>query len=482
MRVHVVLRYVGFSFLLNAGFLFLASLVALLHADPSFLPLIYSSLVSLLFGLFPLLFVPPTHDISNTEGLAILVFSWLACCLVGTLPYVLWGAEFTLTNAWFESVSGYTTTGSSILRNVEALPAGLLFWRSLTHWIGGMGILVFVLAILPLFAGAETTLYRAEISSLTRENFRYRTRKAIQILLVVYAGLTVTETLLLSLCGMSFFDAVTNAFATVATGGFSTRNQSIAHYQSVPMEIVIVVFMVLSGIHFGLLFSAVRGRTREVLNSSVVRYYGTALILGTLAIAWNVYGTVYESGWEAVRYALFQVVSVGTSTGFATADTTIWPPLAQWILILFTLQCACAGSTSGGIKVDRIVVFGKALARTVRKTLHPAALIPLKMDRKPMAPDLVEASLLYVLSYLSVVVCSTILLTAQGVDLLSAFTGSAACMGNVGPGFGTVGSLGNFADLPVASKWVLSITMLLGRLEIYGFLALLMPGVLRGKP
>jgi len=475
MRFRVVVRYVGFSLILNAAFLFVASLVSAWFSDPAFLPLVYSALVSLLFGIFPMIFVPPTTDISDKEGLVIVVASWVLSCLAGTLPYVLWGAEFTFTNAWFESVSGYTTTGSSILTDVEALPPGLLFWRSLTHWIGGIGILVFVLAALPFMAGAEKILYTSEASSLSRENFRYRTRKVIQILVVVYMGLTLLETVSLVLCGMNLFDALTHTFATVATGGFSTKNQSVAYFHSLGVEVVIILFMALSGIHFGLLFSVVSGHPRRFWKSSVVKYYVLAFLVGICVVSIDVSQRTSSAFWESLRLSAFQLVSVGSSTGFATTDTTVWPPLSQLLLILFTLQGACAGSTSGGIKADRIAVFGKAFVRTVRKSLHPAAILPVRMDHRPLSEEVVGATLLYIMTYLSAVVLSTLLLAAQGTDLLSAFSGSATCMGNVGPGLGTVGSMGNFAHLPLFSKWVLSFVMLLGRLEIYGMLALMVP-------
>jgi trk system potassium uptake protein TrkH len=479
MRFRVVARYVGFSLILNAVFLLLASLLSAGFSDPAFLPLIYSALVSFLFGVFPMVFVPATTDISDKEGLVIVVASWVLSCLIGTLPYFLWGAEFTFTNAWFESVSGYTTTGCSVLRDVEALPPGLLFWRSLTHWIGGIGILVFVLAALPFMAGAEKILYSAEASSLSRENFRYRTRRVIQILVVVYVGLTLLETLSLVLCGMNLFDALTHTFATVATGGFSTKNQSVAYFHSVSAEIVIILFMMLSGIHFGLLFSAVSGDPARFWKSSVVSYYVLAMLAGIGVVSADVCLRTSSPFWESLRLSAFQIVSVGSSTGFATTDTTVWPPLSQLVLILFTLQCACAGSTSGGIKADRIIIFGKTFMRAARKMLHPAEILSVRIDRRPLDEEVVGANLLYITTYVAAVVLSTLLLAAQGLDLLSAFSGSAACMGNVGPGLGTVGSMGNFAHLPAFSKWVLSFVMLLGRLEIYGMLALLIPRLWR---
>jgi trk system potassium uptake protein TrkH len=473
MRPHIVFRYTGLVLLLNAVFLFLSCVVSVFNSDTALFPLLYSGMISALFGLFPILFVPPTKDISSREGLIIVIASWLLACLAGTIPYVLWGGEFTFTNAWFESVSGFTTTGSSILTNIEAVPPGLLFWRASTHWIGGIGIIIFVLALIPTMGKAGLVLYRTEMTSLAAENFHYRTQRTLQILVFVYVGLTLAETVGLLFCGMDLFDAVTHAFATVATGGFSPKNLSVAYYKSVAVEVVIMVFMVLSGMHFGLLFLAFQGRLRDLWESVVVRYYLSALFVGVLVTAWSVHAKQYPHWAEALRYAAFQVISVGTSTGFATADTNVWPAFAQLILIFFTLQCACAGSTSGGIKTDRMVIFWKSFVKRVSKIRHPRAVITPKLDGLLLDGEILETNLLYIALYMVIVFLSTVALTALDVDLLTAFTGSATAMGNVGPGFGTVGSMSNFSQIPEAGKWILSVTMLLGRLEIFGLILFL---------
>ena len=469
MRPQIILRYNGFVLLLNAVFFLISALISLLYMDSALYPLLYSFIIAVLFGVFPMLFVPPTKEISNREGFTIVVTSWLLSCLIGGLPYVLWGGEFSFTNAWFESVSGYTTTGSSILTNVEALPPGLLFWRASTHWIGGIGILVFVLSVSPYMGKAGMILYRTEMSPLAADNFHYRTKQTLNILLYIYVGLTVAETILLLFCGVDLLDAVIHAFGTIATGGFSSKNLSIASFHSLPVEIVVMVFMVLSGMHFGLLFAAVTGKISDLRHSSVVRYYLIALCIGVAVIALYLTNHVYGL-WEALRYGSFQVLSVGTSTGFATADTSYWPPFTQLILIFFTLQCACAGSTSGGIKTDRIVLFWKAIIQRIKKIQHPNAVILVKIDKTTIDEDILEASMLYIGFYLAVVFLAAVLIAALGVDILTAFSGAAAAMGNVGPGFGSVSSLGNYSQIPVAGKWILSAVMLLGRLEIFGLL------------
>jgi len=470
MRPAIILRYSGLILLFDAVFLTISSIISAFYSDSALLPLLYSAVIAGLFGVFPLIFVPPAKDISSKEGFFVVICSWLLSCLAGSMPYVLWGGEFALTNAWFESVSGFTTTGSSIIKNIEALPLGLLFWRSATHWIGGVGIIIFALSVLPSMGRAGMVLYRTEMSSLATENFRYRTREAVKILVTVYTGLTLAEAIGLLVCGMNWFDAVTHSFATIATGGFSPKNASIAYYQSVSVEMVILVFMILSGLHFGLLFSAVRGNVAGLWRSSIVRYYLLTLTIGVVVATFSVYGHSFSNWNDSLRFAAFQIVSLGTSTGFATTDTALWPSLAKLLMIFFTLQCACAGSTSGGIKLDRVVIFWKGLLKAIHKMRHPHAVIAPKIDGVLIEADALEAGVLYIVLYLGVVFLSTVILTALGVDILTAFSGSAATTGNVGPGFGMVSSMSNFGQIPDVGKWVLTITMLLGRLEIFGLI------------
>ena len=475
MRFHIVVRYVALALLANALFMMISCCISIIQSDAAFMPLLYSALVTLLFGLFPLIFVPPATKITNKEGLLIVVLSWFLSCLAGSLPYILYGGPFTFTNAWFESVSGFTTTGSTILTDIEAIPMGLLFWRASTHWIGGIGIIIFVLSVLPFLGMAEVVLFRSEISSMVKENFHHRARKAIQILAGVYLGLTLLETVALIFCGMDLFDAVTHSFATIATGGFSTKNLSIAHYQSPLIESVVIVFMVLSGIHFALLFAVVAGSVSDLWRSSVVKYYlismGAAIAVIALSVHWH-----GQSGWLAsIRIAAFNLISIGTSTGFATADTSVWPSLSKLLLIFFALQCACAGSTSGGIKADRIVIMMKSFYRHMQNLKYPNAVIPVRIDGNVVRAELVLKSILYVCIYMTIVFIATLLLVALGVDVVSAFSGSVATMGNVGPGLGAVGSVGNFSGIPDPGKWIFTITMILGRLEIFAFFIFFTP-------
>lgn len=472
MRPHIIIRYIGLIFLFNSFFLFLSFLIALYNRDSGLFSLLYSTIIAFIFGIFPLIYVPPAKEINSREGFLIVVLSWLLTCLLGVIPYVLWGGEFTFTNAWFESVSGFTTTGSTILNDIEALPKSLLFWRSSTHWIGGIGIIIFALVVLPNIGHVRAMLVKSEFSSLAQHNFIQNTKQVMRVLVLVYLGLTLLETIALWLAGMSLFDAVNHSFATIATGGFSTRNLSIAYYDNAAIDIIIIIFMFLSGIHFGLLFYTITGNSYNIFKSGVVKFYFFSTVVGILFVALNLYLNNFFNFPRSLRYAAFQLVSLSTTTGFANANSTIWPSFSIMLLIYFTLQCACAGSTAGGIKVDRILIMLKALHIQIRKFHHPNAVIVLKVDNKSVNPEAVNNAILYIVLYILIVFISALLLTAMGVDSLTSFSGSAATMGNVGPGFNQVFSLGNYASLPSAAKWVLSGNMLLGRLEIFALISL----------
>lgn len=470
MRYAIIFRYGGIALLINGAFLFLSAFVSLLNGDSGLFPILYTGFIAVLFGVFPFIFIPASEEITNKEGFTIVVSSWLLSCLIGMLPYLLWGGEFTLVKAWFESVSGFTTTGASILKDIEALPPGLLFWRASTHWIGGVGIIIFVLSVLPSMGKVGMILYRTEISTLAATNFRYRAKKTMQVIMFVYLGLTVLETAALMICGLNLFDAVTHAFSTISTGGFSPKSASIGHYASQPVETVVMIFMTLAGIHFGLLYVTLTGNVMAFLRSTVVRVYLFMLTAGTVLAAVTLHGTDYPSWMDAFRQAAFQVISIGTSTGFATADTNLWPTFAKLLLILFMFQCACSGSTTGGIKVDRTVLLWHALKKRIMKVEHPHAVVKAKIDGMTIDDDVLEATLLFMILFIIIVFLSTLAIGAMGMDLMTAFSASAATLANVGPGFGLVGSASNFSFIPDTGLWVLSFNMLLGRLEIFGLL------------
>lgn len=474
MKKEVVVKHLGFVLLLNCFFLFVSFFISFFCDESSAMALLFSAVVCLVFGVFPLLFVRSVESIGFGEGLSIVVFGWFVTCVVGMLPYLMWGGEFTLINAWFESVSGFTTTGSTILLDVERLPMGLLFWRSSTHWIGGVGIILFMLLIMPQSKNQRVCIYNAEISALSKMNFQYKAREIVRVLAIVYLSLTVLEVLILMLFGMSFFDAVNHSFSTIATGGFSTKNLSIAAYDSLGIEITVMFFMVLSGIHFGLLYGTIMRKKENIFNSSLVKSFLLVMLIGILLVAAKLYFAGYFDWWTSLRHAAFQVISVGTTSGFATVDTPDWPIFTQMILIYFTVQCAMAGSTSGGLKFDRIFIFFKSLEKQVKLLKHPQGVFIAKVDGKRIEENLELQTLVFIVLYVVTFFVSAVILTAMDVDGVTAFSASIATIGNVGPGFGDVSSLGNFGGLPVWGKFVLTINMLLGRLEIFNVLAFIM--------
>ncbi len=474
MRANVILRYMGMILLLEAGMMLLSALVSLSYGmDTSFYPLAMSFLLTAAMGAFPLIFVGRSDQITNKEGYCIVVGSWLLSSIVGMFPYLLWGGEFTLVNSWFESVSGYTTTGSTILRNVEALPHGLLFWRSSTHLLGGVGVVMFALVALPALGRTKMTLSSFELSPLAKDNYRYRTQKMVQVLLVVYLGMVVTETLLLHMAGMGWFDAINTSFSTVATGGFSTRNASIAYYDSALIEGIIVIFMVLASIHFGIIFATVTGKVNNIFRSEVVRYYLACLAIGSLVMAVSLWeADHYPTFLSSLRHAVFQLVAIASTSGFATADTNPWTSLSIVILVMAGLQCGMAGSTAGGIKADRVLLSFKVMRNRILQQQHPNAIIRIKLNNITQEPEVVNLAMLFMVAYVMLIFIGTLAVAAFGVDFTTAASSVLASVGNIGPGFGEVGSMGTFATQPGPVKFIQTILMLLGRLEIFGFIQL----------
>ncbi len=330
-----------------------------------------------------------------------------------------------------------------------------------------------MLLILPTVSTFRMRLSKMEISSLSKENFKFKAYQTIRVITIVYVGLTVMETLFLYLAGMSLFDAINHSFATVATGGFSTKNLSVLYYDSVWIEIVLMVFMFLAGAHFGLLYSVIAGKPASFFKSSVIRFYFYSIMTGSLILSLYLKFTGTVEGWDmALRQGFFQVISLGTTTGFANADSALWPPFAILILIYFCFQCACSGSTTGGLKVDRVLIFLKSLRVQLKKQIHPNAIVPIKVDSHIIDKEVVYNVNLYIALYVLIVFVATLVLSILNISLIDSFTASVASMGNVGPGFGSVGSMGNYNHFPDFAKLVLSFQMLLGRLEIYSLLLL----------
>lgn len=472
MRKEAVIKYVGYVLLFNAVFLYLSATISFFLNETSFVPLFYSGLVCTVLGLFPLIFTEKIDEIRFSEGLAISVTGWFITCVVGLIPYVMWGGEFSFVNAFFESVSGYTTTGATILNEIESLPKGILFWRSATHWIGGMGVILFVLLILPQARGLRSSLYKTEVSNLSRMNFKTKARQIARIIGIVYISLTLLETIILWSLGMTFFDAICHSMSTIATGGFSTKNTSMAFYNNIWMELTIVVFMVLSSLHFGMLYITIIGKKPNLFHSKSVRSYMTLIVIGILAVAFKLYIDNTYSLLDSLRHSLFQVTSLVSTTGFATVDTSVWPIFTIITLIYFTVQGSMVGSTAGGFKFDRIYLFFQILKKQLRLIQHPQGIFASKIDDEVVEKEIEIQALNFLIIYILTFFIVTVVLTFMNIDGLTAFSASIASIANVGPGFGEVGSLGNYAALPVAAKYVLSFEMLLGRLEIMNILAL----------
>lgn len=476
MRFDVVLKYVGMVMLFIASFMLLSAGISYVSGmDSAFYPLLLSGLLTALLGAFPLIFVEKKVQLSSKEGFGVVVGSWLVACVVGMFPYLIWGGEFNLINAWFESVSGFTTTGATILDDIEALPRGMLFWRMSSTWIGGMGVVMFALLILPSMGRSRMTLSSVELSTLAKENYHYRTQMIVQILLVVYLGLTALSTLSLKLAGMNWFDALCHGMSASATSGFSTKNASIGFYNNPAIELILATTVIISGIHFGLIYATVVGKRSNLFRSEVTRYYLAIIAAASLFVAVSLYAAdLYPTFVQSLRHAFFQVSTLITTTGFATADTNTWTSFAILLLMFVSLVCASSGSTSGGIKVNRLVLAVKMFGARMKQQRHPNAIIRIKMDGVIQENDVLHTVAVFIVAYLGLIFVGSVVGALFGLDLLTAFSGSLACLGNVGPGFGEVGSMDNYSAMPTVIKMTNSLLMLFGRLEIFGVIQLCM--------
>ena len=474
MRLQVVIRYIGMVLLVLAAFMLLSAGISYAsNVDTSYSPLVMSSLLTLLMGCFPLIFVPRTDRISTKEGFCIVVGSWIVACLVGMFPYLMWGGEFTIINAWFESVSGFTTTGASILNNIEGLPRGLQFWRMSTSWIGGVGVVMFALVILPSSGKSKMMLSNVELSSLAKDNFKYRTQTVVRIVLLIYVVLTIVTTVALKLGGMCWFDAVCHAMSACGTCGFSTKNASIAFFNSGLIEWILSIAMILMGIHFGIIYATITGKHNNMFRSEITRFYFSIIIVASIFITFSLwFADVYPTILISLRNALFHTASFITTTGFATADCNTWTSFAILILIFCSIVCACAGSTSGGLKVDRLLLAFKMLRNRIRSQQHPAAVIRTKVDGVPQDSEMLGTVSVYIVAYMIMILVGAFINTMFGADLLTGFSAAVACASNVGPGFGDVGTMDNYSLMPVVTKLNLTVLMLLGRLEIFGLIQL----------
>ena len=476
MNWKIITWYIGISLVFVALLMGVAGIVACCTpGDASRMPLLYSAFITGTVGFYPLIFVRRgSHPLSFREGNCIVVVAWIFACLFGMLPFLLYGREFTLLNALFESVSGFTTTGASILNDIEALPRGLQLWRISTAWVGGIGI-VTLFSMLIRERLDKSTLSGAEISSVAREPFAgERSNSFAQRMLATYTALTAVTFISLVFTGMGWFDALTNAMSACSTCGFCTRNTSIAFYGNPAAEIILTVAMIAAGINFGILFLAfLRGRPHFFLKSEIIKVFLSLLGIATILVTVDLMTKGnYPSFGNALRDAAFQVASISTTTGFATQDTTLWPPLSMAMLILCSLICGCSGSTSGGIKIDRAILAAKGIHRKVELTVAPNAVKNIRVDGRAKPDSQISDAYGYIFCYLLVVVVFAAVNIAVGIDFTTSVTASIACIGNVGPGFGDVGSMSNYAAFPGILKFTSMLEMLIGRLEIFPVLYL----------
>jgi trk system potassium uptake protein TrkH len=467
--VGALVAFLGAAMLLPLGF-------GLYHADGSFYPLALSAAVTLAVGLssYFMLREPEQNTVGTREGMAIVTIGWTVVGLFGALPFWFSGT-CPFTDAVFESVSGFTTTGASIFTDVEAVPDGLLFWRSLIQWLGGMGIIVLSIAILPFLGVGGMQLYKAEVPSPVPDKLRPRIRETAMVLWKVYALFTVVQVLLLKLGGMSLFDSLCHAFTTMPTGGFSTKTASIAHYDSVYFDTIFIVFMVFAGINFSLHYQMLRGKPLAFWRDSECRFFLAVVLVLVAVVSFDVWGDVYRGIGESIRYGAFQVVSIVTTTGYATADYEAWPALSQLILLLCMFLGASAGSTGGGMKCLRVMLYFKFCYKELFTLIHPHAVSRIKIGGKTVPEDVMHSILGFLGLYMGLFAFSSVLLAALGVDFVTSFGAVASSIGNIGPGFGMVGPAENYAQIPYLGKWLLVFCMLLGRLEIYTVIILLVP-------
>lgn len=476
MIVYIIAKMLG----VEGAVLLIPAFVAFLYGESDVIQfLIVSAVLGAIFFIFGRK-RPENKVIYAKEGLVIVGLAWILWSLFGALPFVLTGSIPSYVDAFFETVSGFTTTGSTILTDIEALPKGVAFWRSLTHWIGGMGVLVFVMMLTSLDDEHSMHLMRAEVPGPEADKLVPKARATARILYLMYFVLTAAEVVFLMFGGMSFYDALLHSFSTAGTGGFSNRNASVAYYDSAYIDGVITVFMILFGVNFNLYFLIRLKNWKDALKNEELHAY-LGIIAGAVAIVTvNILG-IYGNIVHAFRYASFQVASVITTTGFCTADFNLWPELSKIVLLGIMVIGACAGSTGGGIKVSRFLILVKSIKQEVRRMLHPKAVTIVKINGKRVGNDTIRSVYIYFISYILVMMVSILLVSINNFDFATTFSSVLTTLNNVGPGISMVGPVENFHMFSPLSKLVFCMDMLLGRLEIFPYLLLMSPELWRRR-
>lgn len=476
-NTRMVFRTMGALLLIEAVFMAMSLGVSLWYGEADSGVFLLSTVITLLAGMVGLLLGRHAESrMGEREGYVIVAMVWVVFSAFGLLPYYLSGQVASLTDAWFESMSGFTTTGATIIPNLDVITHGLLFWRSLTQWIGGMGIIVLSIAILPIFGLNGMQLYAAEVSGLTYEKVSPRIADTAKMMWSIYVLLTASEIIALWLCGMDVFDAVCHSFSTIATGGFSTHNNSLEFYNSAAIHYTVALFMFISGINFVMLIYLLRGKVHNFFQDEELRWYSVAVLVFTVLLTMGLY--VVRPGWTGMhmersfRDSIFTVISAMTSTGYTISDYMYWPVVA-WVIIFFLmLTGACAGSTAGGIKWVRLAIILKNGVAEFQRRIHPNAIIPVKLNNKAIPQQTINNIMAFLIFYIFIIVITVVTFCASGVNFDEAIGAAVSAIGNVGISIGQFGPAGTYAEFPMVAKWVMSMVMVIGRLEIFTILLL----------
>ncbi|WP_456441388.1 TrkH family potassium uptake protein [Psychroserpens sp.] len=495
LNFKIIFHFFGLLLLFNGGFMLLAALMSFIYKDGVTKEILSSGILVIIVGGISML-TTKNHkkELNKREGYLVVSFGWIVMALTGTLPYILTESIPSFTNAFFETMSGYTTTGASILNDIESLPEGILFWRSLTHWIGGMGIIVLAIAILPLLGIGGMQLFAAEAPGPNADKLHPRITDTAKRLWLIYFGYTAAETILLKVAGMSFFDAINHSLCTLSTGGFSTKNASIAFWNGQPIiQYIIIVFMFLAGTNFVLSYFAFKGKVQKAIRDEEFKLYFKFIVLFTIIAALIIYfradfsissidhPMVFGKGEASIRHALFQVLAIITTTGFVTANYTLWTPFLVVFFFGLMFLGGSAGSTSGGVKVVRHMILIKNSFLEFKRALHPNAVLPVRYNKKSVSGNIVFNILGFFILYMISFIVGALVFSMLQIDFESAIGLSASSIGNVGPALGNFGPVNNYAELPTLGKWWSAFLMLIGRLELFTVLILLTPFFWRNR-
>lgn len=479
MNYSIVLYILGCVLKFESAFLVLPALVGLIYREHASVSYLAVAVLCLILGVLLTHKKPRSTNLYTREGFVAVALSWIIMSIFGAIPFVLTGDIPFYVDALFETISGFTTTGSSILTDVESISKASLFWRSFSHWIGGMGVFVFIMAILPMMGGSTMNLMKAESPGPSVSKLVPHVKDTAKILYGIYIAITICEAMILRALGMPLFDSLTTTFGTVGTGGFGIRNDSIAGY-SPAIQITITVFMILSGINYTAYFYILTGKIKELFKIEEVRWY-LAIIFGSVAvITWNV-RSLYPTFSETLRHAFFQVGSIITTTGYATTDFDLWPALSKTLLVTLMFIGACAGSTSGGIKVSRILILLKTIRKELSLIIHPRQVKKIRMDGHPVDHETLRSANVFLVVYFVLLLTSMLLISVDEFDFSTNFTSVVTVLNNIGPGLNLVGPTQNFSIFSPFSKFVLMFDMLAGRLELFPMMILLMPSTWKRK-